>query len=78
MKLDPEKWYFKTYIFVIAFLCIGPLALPLAWINPRYDTKKKILVTLVVLLISYLIFVAMARSAASIHTYYKQIQELSK
>ncbi|MDD5737634.1 MAG: zinc ribbon domain-containing protein, partial [Candidatus Omnitrophica bacterium] len=23
-----RKWYFKTYAFVIAFLCVGPLALP--------------------------------------------------
>ena len=78
MKLDPGKWYFKTYAYVAAFLCIGPFALPLAWINPRYTINKKILVTLITLILSYLVFIAMAKSIANISSYYNQLLQLSK
>jgi hypothetical protein len=46
------KWYFSCYFVVLALLCIGPLALPLVWINPRWKTTTKILVTIVVVAVS--------------------------
>ena len=78
MNLDPSKWYFKTYAFVLAFLCVGPLALPLAWINPRYKRSKKIFITVIILVISYLVFILLAKSTESIYTYYNQVLQLSK
>jgi hypothetical protein len=52
------KWYFTTAFVVIAILCIGPLALPLVWFNPRYKAITKLVVTIVVIvstiLLSYL------------------------
>jgi len=73
MTLDPNKWYFKTYAFIIAFLCIGPFALPLAWINPRYNLNKKIFITLITLVISYFMFVTLAKSTATIYSYYDKV-----
>lgn len=78
MKFDPNKWYFKTYTYVIAFLCIGPFALPLAWINPNYNTVKKVIITVVTLIASYFLAVIFAKSAGSIIEYYKQMLELSR
>ncbi len=78
MNLDPSKWYFRTYVFVVAFLCIGPLALPLVWINPRYKRSKKIFMTAVILLMCYLVFALMVKSTESIYNYYKQVLQLSK
>ncbi len=46
------KWYFSTHIVVIALLCLGPLALPVVWLNYRYKTITKIVVTLIVVAIS--------------------------
>ena len=49
--LDKKKespWYFKTYWLVIAFLSIGPLALPLLWLNPRFSMRKKVIVTIII------------------------------
>jgi succinate dehydrogenase hydrophobic anchor subunit len=43
------KWYFRTSVVVIAVLCIGPLALPLVWLNPRYRIITRILATLIVI-----------------------------
>ena len=34
------QWYFNTSNIVIAFLFIGPFALPLVWFHPRYKKKQ--------------------------------------
>ena len=78
MNLDPSKWYFKTYAFVMAFLCVGPLALPLVWINPRYKRSKKIFITVITLLVCYIVFALIAKSTESIYNYSNQVLELSK
>jgi len=53
------KWYFSTSAVVIALLCIGPLALPLVWLNPRYKIITKLVFTALVIaltiLFSYLV-----------------------
>jgi len=53
------KWYFTTPTVVVALLVLGPIALPLVWINPRYKITVKLIVTIIVigltLLICYLI-----------------------
>ena len=46
------KWYFQTSVIVIALLCLGPLALPLVWLNRRYCITVKLTVTLLVLVIT--------------------------
>ena len=50
----PKKWYFATGTVVIALLCLGPLALPLVWLNPRYKPAIKAIVTVVVLAVTIL------------------------
>jgi phage FluMu protein Com len=48
------KWYFNTSAIVIALLCLGPLALPLVWLNPRYKVVSKFVVTVIVIGITIL------------------------
>jgi len=50
----PKKWYFATPSVVIALLCVGPLALPLVWLNPRYKPATKTLITVIVLVVTVL------------------------
>lgn len=78
MRLDPSKWYFRTYVFILAFLWVGPLALLLVWINPRYSTAKKVFMTVVTLIISYVVMVLLAKSTESIYNYYNQVLKLTK
>jgi hypothetical protein len=58
----PKKWYFATGTVVLALLCLGPLALPLVWVNPRFRPAIKAVVTVIVLgltiLCLYLIILA--------------------
>ncbi len=39
------KWYFSTSAVVVALLVLGPLALPMVWLNPRYKIITKIVIT---------------------------------
>ena len=78
MKFDPTKWYFNTYTYVAAFLCIGPLALPIVWVNPRYDRKKKALITAISLVVSFLLAISFARSMDAIVKYYQQAFQLKE
>ena len=45
----PNKCYQATGTIVIALLCLGPMALPLVWLNRRYKPATKGIVTVVVL-----------------------------
>jgi len=78
MRFDPNKWYFKTHVYVIAFLCIGPFILPLALINPRYNLAKKVTITILTLVASYFMGVLFIKSAESILKYYQMLAQLSK
>jgi uncharacterized membrane protein YvbJ len=55
-----KKWYFATGSVVIALLCLGPLALPLVWLNPRYKPVTKAIITLIVLVVTVLCIYLMA------------------
>ena len=44
-ELPRLKWYFTTPIIVIAILSIGPFALPLVWLHPRYSLVVKLAIT---------------------------------
>ena len=51
-KTRPKKWYFATGTVVLALLCLGPMALPLVWINPRYKILTRAIITVIVLAVS--------------------------
>jgi hypothetical protein len=65
------KWYFKTSVLIIAFLCIGPLVLPLVWFNPRFNLKMKIAISTAMIIVSYYLAVVFIHSLKSIYNYYK-------
>lgn len=67
-------WYQRTGAIVTAFLCVGPLALPLVWINPRYDAAKKILGTVLMLAASWLLWVLMKDSYDRFMTQYRDLK----
>jgi len=68
-----DPWYFKTSSLVVAFLCVGPFALPLVWLNPRNSTKNKLIITVIVVILSYILGVFLANSIKNITNYYEQL-----
>ena len=49
------KWYFTTPAVVIALVCAGPLALSLVWFNRRYKIITKVVVTGLVITLTFLL-----------------------
>lgn len=43
------RWYSSTSTVVVALLFLGPLALPLVWMNARYKVATKVIVTAIVI-----------------------------
>jgi predicted nucleic acid-binding Zn ribbon protein len=72
-KKPTTKWYFKTRIIVIAFLCVGPLALPLIWFNPRFSQTTKIIATVIIVIVSIIVGRLFMDSLKSVTEYYKII-----
>jgi hypothetical protein len=75
VKKEPVKWYLKTPFLVTAFLCVGPLALPLLWFNPRFTQQTKIIVSVIVIIGSYFLGIWVSNSINSIGNYYQQINQ---
>jgi hypothetical protein len=69
-KPQETKWYFKTSLIVTAFLCVGPLALPLVWLNPRFSQKTKIVVTIITIILSWYLGSLLINSLRSLKQYY--------
>jgi predicted nucleic acid-binding Zn ribbon protein len=72
-KAKKEKWYFKNSVLVIALLSVGPLALPLVWFNPKFSAKSKIIISVLVVALTYYLSVLVASSVKSLESYYKQL-----
>ena len=68
------RWYFSMTTFVIALLCVGPLALPLCWFNPKFTVKKKILISVVVVVLSYFLTIMLIGSISSLKSYYQMMR----
>lgn len=75
-KKQQGKWYFKTSLLVIVFLCVGPLALPLVWFNPDFNRNKKIFISVIMIIVSYFLGILFVNSLKSMNSYYKLLQDL--
>ncbi len=53
------KWYYANSTLVAAVLCLGPFALPLVWVNPRYKLATKALITVGVIVLTVVLAYAM-------------------
>ena len=78
--LVPEKkpvpWYLKPGFLFTAVIVAGPLSIPLFWIHPRYSRRKKIIWTLIILVVSLAVHAVMVKSMQSISDYYSILDEL--
>ena len=77
-KQPPEKWYFKTPMVIITFLTIGPFALPLVLLHPRYPVWVKLLVTGVTIVLTYYLIQWSDRTMKAYSAYYEELFKLMK
>lgn len=71
----PERlpWYFRTSFIVLMLASVGPLALPLIWWRPRTSRAWKVGLTLLVLVLSWLLYRATLESLRVIEDYYRML-----
>ena len=72
-KKQQVKWFFRPASIVLSFLFIGPFALPLIWFHPHLSRAKKIVISVVIIVITYYLSIATYNSLLKIGEYYKQI-----
>jgi hypothetical protein len=72
LKPRPKKWYIATGTVVLALLCLGPIALPLVWMNPRYKILTRAIVTVIVLVVTVLSLYLV------VHAYESLINQITK
>ncbi|MEI6438479.1 MAG: hypothetical protein WCO69_07005 [Candidatus Omnitrophota bacterium] len=51
---DKRPWYFRDGVVVVAVLSFLVLALPLVWLSPHYTTRRKVIVSVLVVIGTYL------------------------
>jgi uncharacterized membrane protein YvbJ len=74
--VDELPWYFKTHFMILAFLSVGPFALPLIWWHPKIKKDFKIIIIVVVLVVSFLLFSAVAKAIANLSQYLNMLNNL--
>ena len=75
-KNSETPWYFRKWLIWTAFLSVGPLALPLVWFHPRLGILAKIVITVLVLVLTYFICLASWASFKLLLSYGKPLAEM--
>lgn len=65
-----EPWYFSPASLMVAFFCVGPFMLPMVWFHPTYAKKTKVILTIIIFLVSWLLGVMMWNSLIWLKRYY--------
>lgn len=75
LKRGPSKvaWYYRSGVVILAFLTVGPLALPLVWFHPALGRKVKLLITVLVLALTYYLTEATVDAIKTLKQYYQMI-----
>lgn len=65
--LPKPPWYTRTSVIIICLLSLGPLGLPLVWINKRWNTSTKVIISIVVCLLTWWFCQVMTQAMKQIH-----------
>jgi hypothetical protein len=71
-EIKKEPWYMSKKVLVMTFVAVGPLALPLLWMNPKISMFYKVLWTVVTIAVTWWLVVV------SIEAYQKLMQQLKE
>jgi len=74
---EVSPWYFKTSTLVWGFIVLGPLIpflLPLVWCNPRYKIQVKVIITVIIVIITWFLIKALFFSVGQLNEYLKLLE----
>ena len=69
------KWYFRRPVLLLVFLSFGSLVLPLVWLHPQFSRKTKIVLSLLVIVLSYFAAVMTMRFVSGLQDEFRQITQ---
>lgn len=75
IKSPPVKWYLNPIFVVLMLMLLGPFALPLLWITPHFSKITKIVVTIVIILLTWITVVTSVKLYDLLKN---QLEELSR
>ncbi len=62
-----QPWYTRTGFIVLVLLSVGPLGLPLVWIQPRWNILVKIAVSIAVCILSWWLWLSLTQIYKQVH-----------
>ena len=68
------KWFFRKSTLIVTFLLVGPFVLPLVWGNPTFSRRKKVLLTVVIVLVTVVLLGLTAQALLELKKYYQTLQ----
>ncbi|OGX07054.1 MAG: hypothetical protein A2Z88_03105 [Omnitrophica WOR_2 bacterium GWA2_47_8] len=71
-------WFHSPGFIFVGFLCVGPFILPLVWMHPQYSRTKKIVITVVMVVISVVLGKMFIDSLKSLEQYWDLISGKTK
>ena len=69
-----RPWYFRDGIVILAVLSVMALALPLVWFSPYYSVRRKVIVSVIVVIASYFTWIATEQSLKMLSAYYDALR----
>lgn len=73
---EKPLWYFRKAFIAFALCSVGPLALPLIWWRPQTTLAWKVGLTIIVVLLSWFLYLATMQSIEAIQEYYQLLDSL--
>lgn len=67
-------WFSRTSTVIAGFLFVGPLVLPLVWFNRHYSPVKKLVISLVILILTWILMKLFMFSLGGLKDYYQMLQ----
>lgn len=76
LAAQKDPWWTKNSILILAIFCVGPFALPLLWLRPHTPWEWKVFWSLVILLLSWVLFLATMKSIDTLREYFELLDSL--
>lgn len=76
VQTEELEWYFKTFFIVSVMGFVGPLGLPLVILHPKYSLTKKIIITVITVIVSWGLYLLTANALEQMNELYKTMDEL--
>ena len=76
LKPEHPKWYFRVSTLIWGVLMLAPLwfiMLPLVWYNPHFSKQKKIIWSVVIVVMSWFLWVVTKNALDQLGAYYSII-----